>query len=327
MSFINDPRIANAIDKFNLLEFLDEFGVDYSLEGRNIGNDFIGIYHCVGCGKPDYHFAIHKEKKFGSCWVCKTHVSTIRLIMIYGHMRYKDAVAYLLESVEESDDVVDIVRGIFSKKHKRENELNIGTDKIPASRTITLFDLKNNKYIKEFFANRKLNLWDVSRYDLRIGLEGNSKDKIIFPIYLDNKIVTYQYRSITQKIYHNAENMGNYILYENRIMVGKPLILVEGFLDYTRTDSFIRCYYKDKYSVSSGCLKGISGVQIQRIINSKPSKIITVFDYDSWFDYERIQREIPIDVQYQMLPKNKDPNDLSWKELKQLFKEIDKNEG
>ena len=319
----NDPRIQLATEQFNLFEFLDEFGVQYSLSGRNIGTGFVGVYNCPSCGKPDNHFGIHKTGKFGSCFVCKAYLSLTSLIMIYGHMRYKEAIAYLLESLTESTDIVDQVKFILHGKEKQRDDVVVGTDKLPSSRLINIKDLINNKYIHDFFIKRKLNLWHVSFYGLRIGLEGDSKNKIIFPITLKGRVVTYQHRSLFEKQYKNSSNMGNYIIDEDRIIPHIPLILVEGYLDFTRIDSFIRCFYKNRFSVTSGCLKGISSKQIQRIINNKPSKIITMFDHDSWFDYERIQREIPIDVQYQMLPKDKDPNDLTWKELKNLFKELE----
>ena len=47
-----------------------------------------------------------------------------------------------------------------------------------------------------------------------------------------------------------------------------------------------------------------------------------MFDNDSWFDYDRIKQEVPVDVDFSILPKGKDPNDLSWPELHNVFKEI-----
>lgn len=66
----------------------------------------------------------------------------------------------------------------------------------------------------------------------------------------------------------------------------------------------------------------ISNKQINRIIKCNPSKIIVMFDSDSWFDYDRIKQTVPMDVDFIILPKGKDPNDLSWNKLKNVFKEI-----
>ena len=75
-------------------------------------------------------------------------------------------------------------------------------------------------------------------------------------------------------------------------------------------------------TVTTGFAKVISKKQIQRIISCKPSKVIVMYDNDSWFDYDRIRKEIPVDVDFTILPKGKDPNDLSWLELHSVFEEI-----
>jgi len=89
-----------------------------------------------------------------------------------------------------------------------------------------------------------------------------------------------------------------------------------------RVDSYLRIKHNNKLSITTGCAKMISKVQIQRIINCKPSRVIVIFDADSWFDYSRIKNEVPMNVNFIILPKGKDPNDLSWSELTSIFKEI-----
>ena len=66
----------------------------------------------------------------------------------------------------------------------------------------------------------------------------------------------------------------------------------------------------------------VSNKQIKRIIACKPSKIIVIFDADSWFDYDIIKRKVPMNVDFIILPKGKDPNDLTWTEIQSVFKEI-----
>jgi len=66
----------------------------------------------------------------------------------------------------------------------------------------------------------------------------------------------------------------------------------------------------------------VSNKQIKRIIACKPSKIIVMFDSDSWFDYDRVKNAVPMDVDFIILPKGKDPNDLTWNEIDLIFGEI-----
>jgi len=317
---MDDPRITNAIEQFNIYEFLDEHSVSYSLEGKNIGGNYIGIEVCPNCSRGDFHSGIHKHKLFMTCFVCKFQANIIKVISIYSGMSYKVAKKYLIDNSENNLDVVQMVQQIvYSKKPKREYNFD-KIDLIPKSRRITINDINTNPYIKEFFKNRKLNIWHCHWYDLRISPLNEHKGHIFFPVYLNGEIVTYQWRTLLGKTYHNSENLGSYLLNENRVIPNKPLILVEGYLDFTRVDSFIRCFYKDKIAVTSGMVKSVSQRQIQRITHIKPSKLIAMLDNDSWFDYRRLEREIPFDVDHVILPKGKDPNELSWKELHIIFK-------
>ena len=129
-------------------------------------------------------------------------------------------------------------------------------------------------------------------------------------------------RSLTTKFYKPGKNAFNYIIAEDNILPNKPLLLVEGFLDYTNTNNFIQKYYKNKISVTTGLVKSISATQIQRIININPSILICMFDNDSWFDYYKLKIKIPFNVDFLILPKGKDPNNLTNEEFKNKFMEI-----
>ena len=104
-------------------------------------------------------------------------------------------------------------------------------------------------------------------------------------------------------------------------MKNKPLILVEGIFDFIRIDSYIRIHYNN-INVTTGMVKMISRNQIKRLIHLNPSRLITMFDGDSWFDYRRIKNEIPFDVDHVILPKDKDPNMLSWEEMKHILNPV-----
>jgi hypothetical protein len=322
---IKDPRIDRAIDHLDILNVLDEFNVDYLTEGKNIGVGYVGIRPCPFCGDSRNHWGININGKFGTCFKCKEYMSTFRLISYYGRMNFEEVKEYLLDKEEYKKDFVQQVEEIIKEKKKEKKYIPPKKDPLPTDTyPITYKLLKRNKWIKKFFKERKLHLWHINRYDLKIGGRNSGHEgSIIWPVYLRNKIVSWQARSIVSKWYHNPENLGTYLCYEDRILKNKPLILVEGFLDYTRIDSFIRIYYNNNISVTTGFVKMISNKQIKRIINCNPSKIIVIYDNDSWFDYKRIKESVPMDVDFAILPFKKDPNDLSWSELHSMFnKEI-----
>jgi len=318
LNLYQDPRLINAIESWNLFSFLDDHSISYIMEGKNIGNNFIGIAPCPVCGDTRFHFGIHKERKFGSCFICKCYFGPLKLVSYYGRMSYSDALDYFIKYSEYDKDVeqrvLEIIRGTNAVIEKEYMPDPI--DPLPhGAKEITIKTIRRNKILKDFLNKRKLNLWHVKRYDLRL-----LRNDIIWPIYLRNKIVAYQRRHLINKRYFTSTNLQYYIYNEDQIIPNKPLIIVEGFLDYTRIDSFVRCYYKDKLSVTTGMLKSVSNKQINKLINCNPSMLIVMFDNDSWFDYWRLKKIMPFDVDFIILPKGTDPNELSWKQLKDIFK-------
>lgn len=314
---IKDPRIEHIIDQLEILEVLDEFQVDYNMDGKNIGVGYVGIQPCPFCGDSRNHWAINIKKKFGTCFKCKDSMSTFRLISYYGRMSFDEVKEYLLDKGEYDIDVLQQVIEIIKGEKKESIYIPPKKDELPDNKPITYNLLRKISQLKSFFKKRKLYYWDINKYDLRW-----NKGNIIFPIYLRNKIVSYQSRNITSKWYSNGTNLGSYLCYEDHILKNKPLILVEGFLDYTRINSYVKIYYRNKISVTTGFVKMVSNKQIKKIIRCNPSKIIVIFDSDSWFDYNIIKQKVPMDVDFIILPKGKDPNDLSWSELDSVFGEI-----
>jgi len=314
---IIDPRIEHIIEQLEMMDILDEFHVDYTMDGKNIGVGYVGIRPCPFCGESNNHWAVNLKFKFGTCFKCKGRMSIFRLISYYGRMSFEEVKEYLLDKIDYDVDIVDQVTQIIRNKKEEPTYIPPKKDELPDNKPITYNLLRQNSYYKSFFIKRKLYYWDIKRYDLRY-----SKEQIIFPVYLRNKIVSYQMRNIKNKWYSNGNNLGSYLCYEDHILNNKPLILVEGFLDYTRINSYVKIYYSNEISVTTGYLKMISNKQIKRIIACKPSKIIVMFDSDSWFDYDRVKNAVPMDVDFIILPKGKDPNDLTWNEIDLIFGEI-----
>jgi hypothetical protein len=98
--------------------------------------------------------------------------------------------------------------------------------------------------------------------------------------------------------------------------------LVEGIFDFIRIDSYLKIHYNNRINVTTGMVKMLSRYQVHRLVHLNPSRLIVMFDGDSWFDYNRIKNEVPFDVDYVILPKNKDPNMLSWKEIKRILNPV-----
>lgn len=320
LELYKDPRLIKALNEWDILAFLDDHGISYVMDGKNIGVGFIGVSPCINCGDSRNHFGIHKERKYGSCFICKCYAGPLKLISHYGHMGIEDAFKYLIYGTEDTRDVEERVLEIIKGDSIYVKEENVLTDvdKLPEEfRPISKFDLKRNKTLRQFLTERHIRTLDIPKYDLHV--HGN---EILWPIKLQNRNVSYQKRNYRFKRYHTPTNLQNYLYGMDDIQSNQPLILVEGFFDYTRINNFIRANKLD-VSVTTGMLKSISGIQVERIINCNPSGVIVMFDNDSWFDYYRVRNVLPFNVDYVILPKGKDPNMLTWKEMETIFeKEI-----
>lgn len=316
-----DPRLERAIESWNMMAFLDANHVDYSLSGKNIGRNFIGVNPCPYCGDSRNHFGISKERKYGKCFSCGLSAHPLKIISFYGRINFKKAWDLLISMAEEKETDVSIrVSDIFHTAKKEYTIRPLATDPLPESRQITLRDLKVSEPLRNFFKERRLGLWHIYRYDLRISLDPRKKGYIIFPLRINGKQISYQMRAITHKKYHNASHLDQYLFNEDRIVDGKPLILVEGFLDMTRIDTYITCCYPNSIQVVTGGLKSISAMQKSRLTKYTPSPLIVMFDNDSWFNYSNIKNSMPFNVDYVILPKGYDPSALSWNQMENLFR-------
>lgn len=315
-----DPRLLRAIDAWNLIDFLDTYQVDYSLSGKNIGRNYIGVIPCPYCGDSRNHFGIHKERKHGNCFSCGRSSHPLKIVSFFGRMNMEKAFNLLISMAEETGDVQTRVNDIFHVSKKEYTIRPLQTDPLPLSRQITINDLSANNYLKDFFDERHLTMWHVHRYDLRISLDPKRKGYIIFPLRINGKPVTYQMRAITHKRYHAADHLEQYLFNEDRIVNGQPLILVEGFLDMTRIDTYITCCYPNSIQVVTGGLKSISAMQRSRLTKYQPNPLIVMFDNDSWQDFYKIKNSMPYDVDYIILPKGTDPSSLTWNQMAKVFK-------
>lgn len=319
-NYYEDPRLINAIHNFDILTFLSDNNVDYIMDGKNIGNDFIGIAPCPNCGDSRNHYGINVKRKYASCFICKHYINTLGIVALYGNMTYHQAYQYLIEESDETKDVEQRVKEIlYGEIQEDEIKYTSKIDELPKSRSITIRDLRINPQLKDFFREKKLNLCHVKRYGLRIGTE-KYQNYIIWPVWYKNRLVSYQRRNYKEKRYYNPKNLQHYIYGYDWIMQNKPLLLVEGFLDYTRIDTYLRCYYPNELSITTGMLKSISNKQIQMIIDARPSSVIVMFDNDSWFDYWRVRNSFPFNVFFVIIPKGLDPNMMSWSQIDEIFK-------
>jgi hypothetical protein len=316
-----NPNLNEAIANFDIISFLEENNIDYKLEGKNIGSEWIGINPCPSCNDSRFHAAIHKDNKNFTCWVCKDNFWLGDFISKIKGSSKKEAVELILEYLPEKDeDLVDNIRNILnSKEQKPISKVKEKAMKIPPSILITPLLIKSYKPLQDFLKARKLTIPDLNEYNIKIGIQGKYKSRLIFPIHYKKQLVAFQTRHLIQKLYLNEGPMGHYLYKPERINTKYPLIIVEGIFDYINIFKFIQRFLKGKMNVTTGFSKKLTNEQIKILNNINISSIIFSLDGDSWHDYYSSNISLHCKTDFLILPKNNDPGNMTEKEMLHLF--------
>jgi hypothetical protein len=168
-------------------EILKEYKIDFVESGKNVSKGNVNI-NCPMCGDDSsYHLGISPEKGVFSCWRNRSH---------------KGSVSYLLSfilhiSIDEAKILLEGNDFTFTK--------NITETIIGGKSSIDLPDnfrvIRNESATKPFYnylINRGFDRIEelVERYDIKCCISGKWKDRVIFPLYLNSKLMTWQGRSI-----------------------------------------------------------------------------------------------------------------------------------
>lgn len=316
---MENTLINLAKDKFNLFEFLDENGIDYAMEGKNIGSGFIGIYECPHCGIGNYHYGINIEEKFGTCWSCGMSDGLINIIKHLLELNYYEAKDYLISSTYSEEDLEIQVHQIFNKE--KEYKKDTKEKKIKELKTVDLHKyIGSNLTITKFCNERKITRSLAKWLNLQISIDKKWKNYLIIPVNHNGELIGYQARSFTNKHFHIEGPLKHYLFNFDNIKKDSTIILVEGFTDWTSTYSFISKFRKN-YFVTTPFSKLITEEQIKLLEEKKPKKIIFMLDYDAWFQYKNPSYKLFCNTDFIIVPKDTDPGQLTTSQFLKTFME------
>jgi len=215
--------------EIDILSLLDELGVDYETEGKNISGGWIGL-NCPFCDDPSNHLGINIETGSVSCWRCGKK-SIIRLVKNLVGLRVKN---------------VDMILARHRRK-RYEQGRNLTAIQGSLEDVQTTFPSSAKKVFPElhleWLKKRKYNPAEViKRYDLyAVYQTGKYKYRIVAPIYFRGQLVSFVARDVTEEAEHpylNCPNEDSVIpvkrcLY-NIDSVRKTALVVEGITDVWR---------------------------------------------------------------------------------------------
>lgn len=163
---------------FNVLKFLEDFHIDYRMEGKNTSEDFINIC-CPFCFDSGFHLGLHKYNNYAYCWKCEKHTlyDTIELLLPLEDVK---------KIIYEYSSSHSIILGLNTKKNIEKKEFSLPGGNLTEIHTKYLF---SRKYDPDFL---------TKKYGLRAtGPIGAYKYRIIIPFYQNGEIVTFQGRDYT----------------------------------------------------------------------------------------------------------------------------------
>ena len=168
------------IENFDVISYLEDKGIRHWKGPRkNISRNWIGI-NCPWCDDPSNHLGINLENNLINCWRCGKKGSIMKLLLkleksynyaIRTLMKYQNDYKIKLEPIEETKEV-----------------------KLPGDNNFTKMHL-------DFLLKRGLNPdFVIDHYKLKAcGPAGKYKFRIIIPVFVGGRLVTFTSRDITGK--------------------------------------------------------------------------------------------------------------------------------
>jgi 5S rRNA maturation endonuclease (ribonuclease M5) len=169
---------------FNFQQFLEDFNIPIPENNKNTGIGWINI-QCPFCNDDKNHLGFNYEENYFHCWKCSDGLKG-------GYHPIKEVIEKLVpfENAEEILNKYDTDQIIINKIHKKLNKIKVKSIELPGGKLKPIH--------KEYLLNRN---FDPNYLESKYKLKGtthltNYKYRIIIPIYFQNKVVSFQTRSL-----------------------------------------------------------------------------------------------------------------------------------
>lgn len=278
------------------------------------------LINCPFHGETNPSLSVNLAKGVFHCFSCKESGGFAKLIAEFDGITYDQAKAML--EVGEGDDVM--LKGML---RTLEGYADDETKKNPKRFSIkafhNLFPPAGKKALK-YLDSRGISRETAERFDLRWGESGVMQGRVVFPIYdVHGKLLSYGGRTVTdQKPKTRKARSGLDTLYglweltDNSTKQFPFLVVVEGEFD---------AMYLQQHGVAAVSTMGTAALTAHQKLLLKLYAKVLVWSYDPDEAGENAQvkartatrKFMPtVDVK---LPKGRDPNDLSEKEIEKIF--------
>ena len=291
---------------FDALSFCKDNSVPYWTEGKNVKPGWIGI-QCPLCGDHSNHGGFNVKGGYYSCWKC-------------GGSAIQWVISKLLKVSKQRAEAIVLEysgRGSLLSALNSKKKSTVSSIKMPGDPLGPMHQkyLKKRGFDPDFIAKK----YGV----LGTGISGDWKYRLMVPIYLDGKLVSYQGRDITGKQEHRYMTLSveksvvnpKEILYNLDNCIGDTICVVEGVFDVFRMG--------DGFAATLGT--SLKETQIKLL--SKYRRVLFLFDPEEEAQ-EKARKaasklgSLGISVELIDLEMDADPGDLSVEQALQIRKEL-----
>lgn len=325
--------------KFDIELFLQEHNIDYRLAGNNVAKGNLNI-DCPWCkdSKGKFHMGINIDKLVYGCWKDTQHRGNklAYLISCLIHCSYKRAKQIIGESKIKIDGEISLNATLNRLLYKNSNNTTCESNdregydlsEFDTFKTIS-YDSNHYNYLTTRGFDDIMLL--IDKYDLRYSTLKSWKDRVIFPIHINDQLVTWQGRDVTGKAYLRYKDLSKdksktflkscIYNYDNLVNGGDILYVCEGIFDAIKIDFYTHS------NVSATCVftKTVSKEQYRllfKIVN-KFKQVRILFDQNTVKQANRVKGELSVfnkNIKVVYLDSSiKDAGDMSKEQIKEMI--------
>lgn len=293
---------------FSIKEYLTNRGINFRESGKNVKRGFINI-KCFNHPDKSFHLGINPQTLMMYCWHCGPLGHVRRLIQ-----QIEDCSYYSVNEILKSFQV-DLIFPTEEKEHGHPNFL-----KLPKE-----FSKKFEEYHIDYLNKRGFNHYELMKnYDLYATDHfGEYKFRIIIPIIMDGRIVSYTGRDVTDQQYLRYKNCYEHLAvlprkelifnYDN--IFSDTVIIVEGPFD---------CMRIGKGTIALLSL-AFTREQVLKLKNKKIKRAFIMFDKkteDRARQLESFLTFVPEIYHVDLIGSAEDPGELPEEDVKYLRRQV-----
>lgn len=289
-------------ENFDICKFLDDRNIRYFHSGNNTSTGWIST-NCIFCIDQSNHLGINLSSKAFSCFKCAEKGNAVKLVCTIDGCDVKTA----FQIISEYGDGTFVPR---EKHYQSKVKFPMGTVKILSDPALAF--LESRRYDTQIV---------IDKYDLySTGPSGDYKHRIIIPVFVKNRIVSFTGRDITGQSsikYKNSSEQYSIrdvkqCLYNMDNVYRDKAVIVEGIFDAWRIGDGAVATFGTKYTREQ--LRLLKGLK----------QVFVMYDEDASEISEKLAYDLAAFVpQIEVLKLSEgDPDDLEESDVRALRRDL-----